>query len=280
MSPTTTAPDPTAPATVAFAPDDLPMQDQPANVTSGGVVEREKLRLEFEAIIAAGYGGGADEPRPPAVPPGHRDRGGAARSPVPRCRSARTRPVRLRPAPTAGPAPRERGPPVACTAAVRSAQLFATATVRPASPRDRGRRHRVDRGPGRRRGRPSPPPLHRGGYTCSGPAPRPHGAPISATGARSADPTRDPHNGPSGAGSAVRLQAVSLSSPDGLRVLSTRRPFTVPCRPSASPRAVGRCAPPGRPPARGRRRAGRARRRAPGSGRPRAGRARRSAARG
>jgi hypothetical protein len=56
MSPTITAPDPTAPATVAFAPDDLLLQDQPADVTSDGVVEREKLRLEFEAIIAAGYG--------------------------------------------------------------------------------------------------------------------------------------------------------------------------------------------------------------------------------
>src|SRR5690242_19497289 len=74
MSPTTTAPDPTATAGVAFAPDDLPrvdvLQDEPADVVSNGVLEREELRLEFEAIIAAGYGGGAEEPRP--VPPARR----------------------------------------------------------------------------------------------------------------------------------------------------------------------------------------------------------------
>jgi hypothetical protein len=112
MSPTTTAPDPTAPATVAFAPDDLLMQDQPADVTSDGVVEREKLRLEFEAIIAAGYGSGADEPRP--APPSPRVTvivGGRRPVARPTLPIGTGRPVRLRPAPTAGPAPRERGPP-------------------------------------------------------------------------------------------------------------------------------------------------------------------------
>ena len=112
MSPTTIAPDPTATATVAFAPDDLLMQDQPADVTSDGVVEREELRLEFEAIIAAGYRGGADEPGP--APPSPRVAvivGG--RRPVvrPTAPIGTGRPVRPRPAPTVGPAPRERGPP-------------------------------------------------------------------------------------------------------------------------------------------------------------------------
>jgi len=152
MSPTTTAPDPTAPATVAFAPDDLLMQDQPADVTSDGVVEREKLRLEFEAIIAAGYGGGADEPRP--APPSPRVTvivGGRRPVARPTLPIGSGRPVRLRPAPTAGPAPRERGPPDAgphgCCALRRS--FPCNSNVRPASPRDRRRRHRVDRGPGR-----------------------------------------------------------------------------------------------------------------------------------
>jgi len=112
MSPTTTAPDPTAPATVAFAPDDLLMQDQPADVTSDGVVEREKLRLEFEAIIAAGYGGGADEPRP--APPPRRVAtlvGGARPVARPAVPSGPEGSGRLGPGPAAGPAPRERGPP-------------------------------------------------------------------------------------------------------------------------------------------------------------------------
>ena len=108
MSPTTTAPDPTATATVAFAPDDLLRVD----VVSEGVAEREKLRLEFEAIIAAGYGGRADEPRPTpsslrvAVIVGGRRPVGRPTVPT-----GTVGPVRLRPAPTARPAPRERGPP-------------------------------------------------------------------------------------------------------------------------------------------------------------------------
>jgi hypothetical protein len=112
MSPTTTAPDPTATATVAFAPDDPLMQDRPVDVVSDGVVEREELRLEFEAIIAAGYGGGADEPRP--APPSPRVAvivGGRRPVAGPTVPTGTARPVRLRPAPTAGPAPRERGPP-------------------------------------------------------------------------------------------------------------------------------------------------------------------------
>ena len=152
MSPTTIAPDPTATATVAFAPDDLLMQDQPADVTSDGVVEREELRLEFEAIIAAGYRGGADEPRP--APPSPRVAvivGG--RRPVvrPTAPIGTGRPVRPRPAPTVGPAPRERGPPApgphGCCALRRG--FPCNSNVRTASPRDRRRRHRVDRGPGR-----------------------------------------------------------------------------------------------------------------------------------
>jgi hypothetical protein len=116
MSPTATAPDPTATAAVALAPDDLPrvdvLQDQPADVVSDGVLEREELRLEFEAIIAAGYGGGADEPRP--VPPSRRVAvivGGARPVARPAAPTGTARPVRPQPAPTAGPAPRERGPP-------------------------------------------------------------------------------------------------------------------------------------------------------------------------
>jgi len=152
MSPTTTAPDPTATAIVAFAPDDLLLQDQPADVTSDDAVEREKLRLEFEAIIAAGYRGGADEPRP--APPSLRvavivgGRRPVARHAVP---IGTARPVRLRPVPAAGPAPRERGPPApgphGCCALRRSSPC--NSNIRPAPPRDRRRRHRVDRGPGR-----------------------------------------------------------------------------------------------------------------------------------
>ena len=176
MSPTTTAPDPTAPATVAFAPDDLLLQDRPADVTADGAVEREQLRLEFEAIIVAGYGGGADEPRPAPPSPrvavivgGRRPVAGRA---VP---IGTARPVRLRPAPTAGPAPRERGPPApgpqGCCALRRS--FPCSSNVRPASPRDRRRRHRVDRGPGRaaRASVATTPPPQAGAS-----APRPHRA--------------------------------------------------------------------------------------------------------
>jgi hypothetical protein len=116
MSPTAIAPDPTATAAVAFAPDDLPRvavpRDEPADVVSDGALERDELRLEFEAIIAAGYGGGADEPRP--VPPSRRVAvivGGARPVVRPAVPSGATRPVRPQPAPTGGPAPRERGPP-------------------------------------------------------------------------------------------------------------------------------------------------------------------------
>jgi hypothetical protein len=98
MSPTTTAPDPTGTAGVDVVPDD--------------VAEREALRLEFEAIITAGYRSGADEPRP--APPRRRvavmtgRRRPVVRPAVP---TGAARPGRLRPAPPAGPAPRERGPP-------------------------------------------------------------------------------------------------------------------------------------------------------------------------
>jgi hypothetical protein len=116
MSPTATSADPTARAAVAFAPDDLSrvdvLQDQPVDVVSDGVLEREELRLEFEAIIAAGYGGGADEPRP--VPPSRRVAvivGGARPVVGAAVPTGAVRPVRPQPAPTAGPAPRERGPP-------------------------------------------------------------------------------------------------------------------------------------------------------------------------
>jgi hypothetical protein len=178
MSPTTTAPDPTATASVVYAPDALlrvdVVQDQPADVASDGVAERE-LRLEFEAIIAAGYGGGADEPRP--VPPSRRVAvivGGArpvARSAVP---TGSARPVLLRPAPTAGPAPRERGPP-----AFRPARLLCAAVQLPVqqhrphlSPRDHGwpLASTVDRvGPGVRRHRTSTS----GGCTSPTPATAP-----------------------------------------------------------------------------------------------------------
>lgn len=121
MSPTATAIAPAATAAVAFAPEDLPrvevLPDQPADVLVDdvlvdGVVEREELRLEFEAIIAAGFRGGADEPRP--APPPRRVAtivGGArpvVRSAVP---SGPARSGQPGPAPTARPAPRERGPP-------------------------------------------------------------------------------------------------------------------------------------------------------------------------
>jgi len=120
MSPTATAIAPAATAAVAFAPDDLPwvevLPEQQASVPADDVqvdvVEREELRLEFEAIIAAGYRCGADEPRP--APPPRRVAttvGGArpvARSAVP---SGPPRSRRPGPGPAAGPAPRERGPP-------------------------------------------------------------------------------------------------------------------------------------------------------------------------
>jgi hypothetical protein len=108
MTLTTTAPGPTATATVAFAPD----EPRPVDVVPDGVAEREKLRLEFEAIIAAGYRGGADEPRP--APPLRRVatmRGGGRPVVRPAVPPRTARPGRLRPAPTGGPAPRERGPP-------------------------------------------------------------------------------------------------------------------------------------------------------------------------
>jgi len=118
MSPTALAPAPAA--AVALAPEDLLraelLPDQqaavPADDVEVDVVEREELRLEFEAIIAAGYRGGADEPRP--APPPRRVAttvGGArpvARSAVP---SGPPRSRRPGPGPAAGPAPRERGPP-------------------------------------------------------------------------------------------------------------------------------------------------------------------------
>ena len=175
MSPTTTAPDPTAPAAVAFAPDDLLLQDQPADVTADGVVEREKLRLEFEAIIAAGYGGGADEPRP--APPSLRVAvivGGRRPVAGPTVPIGTGRPVRLRPAPplglplaSAAAAPGPHG----CCALRRS--FPCNSNVRPASPRDRRRRHRVDRGPGRaaRASVATTPPPQAGA-----PVPRPHRA--------------------------------------------------------------------------------------------------------
>jgi hypothetical protein len=124
MSPTATATiiatAPAATAAVAFAPDDLRWVEVPpdrhapvpADDVQVDVVEREELRLEFEAIIAAGYRGGADEPRP--APPPRRVAttvGGArpvARSAVP---SGPPRSGRPGPGPAAGPAPRERGPP-------------------------------------------------------------------------------------------------------------------------------------------------------------------------
>jgi hypothetical protein len=97
MSATTTAPDRTDPG-FDVVPDD--------------VHEREKLRLEFEAIIAAGYRSGADEPRP-APPPRRVAVTAARRRPVarPAVPTGAARPGRLRPAPPTGPAPRERGPP-------------------------------------------------------------------------------------------------------------------------------------------------------------------------
>jgi hypothetical protein len=81
------------------------------------MVEREKLRLEFEAIIAAGYRGGADEPRPdpppagshvigvvarpvarPRVPIGTGATGAAASRPSRRARPSRARAACSRPA--------------------------------------------------------------------------------------------------------------------------------------------------------------------------------------
>jgi len=120
MSPTATALAPAATAAVAFAPDDLPwvqvLPEQQASVPADDVqvdvVEREELRLEFEAIIAAGYRGGADEPRP--APPPRRVAtlvGGARPVARPAVPSGRERSGRLGPGPAAGPAPRERGPP-------------------------------------------------------------------------------------------------------------------------------------------------------------------------
>ena len=118
MSPTALAPAPAA--AVALAPDDLPraelLPDQqaavPADDVEVDVVEREELRLEFEAIIAAGYRGGADEPRP--APPPRRVAtlvGGARPVARPAVPSGPERSGRLGPGPAAGPAPRERGPP-------------------------------------------------------------------------------------------------------------------------------------------------------------------------
>jgi hypothetical protein len=120
MSPTATALAPAATAAVAFAPDDLPRVEVlpgqqaslPADDVQVGVVEREELRLEFEAIIAAGYRGGADEPRP--APPPRRVAtlvGGARPVARPAVPSGPERSGRLDPGPAAGPAPRERGPP-------------------------------------------------------------------------------------------------------------------------------------------------------------------------
>jgi hypothetical protein len=120
MSPTATAIAPAATAAVAFAPDDLPwvqvLPEQQASVPADDVqvdvVEREELRLEFEAIIAAGYRGGADEPRP--APPPRRVAtlvGGARPVARPAVPSGQERSGRLGPGPAAGPAPRERGPP-------------------------------------------------------------------------------------------------------------------------------------------------------------------------
>ena len=143
MSPTTTAPDPTATAAVAFAPDDLPrvdvLQDEPADVVSDGVLEREELRLEFEAIIAAGYRGGADEPR--SAPPPRRVAaivGGARPVARPAVPAGTARPGRLRPAPTAGPAPRERGPPAFDTARLLRAASRASTTSTPCDPATAG----------------------------------------------------------------------------------------------------------------------------------------------
>jgi hypothetical protein len=95
-------------------------------------VERERLRLEFEAIIAAGYGSGADEPRP--APPARRVATivGASR-PMSRCVAAGVgRTGRPRPGPTAGVTPRERGPPARAVAAPlrRSAPPLVTASPR------------------------------------------------------------------------------------------------------------------------------------------------------
>jgi len=120
MSLTATAIAPAATAAVAFAPDD-PLRfevptDQPADAlvddVQADVVERETLRLEFEAIIAAGYRGGADEPRP-AQPPRRVGTivGGARPVARPTAPSGPARFGRLGPGPSTGPAPRERGPP-------------------------------------------------------------------------------------------------------------------------------------------------------------------------
>jgi hypothetical protein len=101
---------------VAFEPDELlrvdVVQDQQAEVLSDEAVERERLRLEFEAIIAAGYREGADEPRstPPAPRVATIVKGGRPSAPSAAPTGAAD-PGRLRSGPTAGPAPRERGPP-------------------------------------------------------------------------------------------------------------------------------------------------------------------------
>ena len=118
MSPTAIAS--AATAAVAFAPDDLRWVEVPpdrhapvpADDVQADVVEREELRLEFEAIIAAGYRSGADEPRP--TPPPRRVAtivGGARPVARPAVPHGPARSGRLGPGPAAGPAPRERGPP-------------------------------------------------------------------------------------------------------------------------------------------------------------------------
>ena len=115
MSPTI-APDPAATVAAAFAPDDLgPVDVMPVDVVSADVEpddgEREKLRLEFEAIIAAGYRGGADEPRPSRPNGRVATKGGGRPVDRPAVPRSAARPERLLPAPPPGPVPRERGPP-------------------------------------------------------------------------------------------------------------------------------------------------------------------------
>ena len=122
MPTATTAPRPaaaSAPA-VAIEPDGRGPVDDLFHTSSVDVVERERLRLEFEAIIAAGYGSGAEEPRP--APPVRRVATivGAIR-PMNGCvPSGVGRAGRPRPGPTAGVTPRERGPPTRAVALFRS----------------------------------------------------------------------------------------------------------------------------------------------------------------
>lgn len=73
---------------------------------------RELLRLEFDAIIAAGFRPAADQPHP--VPPARRVGTvvGAARPSVRSARGGRAAlPGRRGPVATVGTVPRERGPP-------------------------------------------------------------------------------------------------------------------------------------------------------------------------